>query len=130
MVCMISVIRLSRHQTYHVESQDGIDLDRSVDIAEQNRHRQEEDIDRIPHIMAEEFNELADKHPQTQRPQGLALRLDVPVGSGLVQEQDEEQIAKQRRRRQRGEVDRIRTPRLTAKRLSVSFSSSEGFALG
>ena len=97
---------------YHVESGGGIHLDTAVEIAKKNGHREEEKIDGIPNVMAEQFDKLAHQHPGKQRAHGQQVGVGGPGNGGFVAEKDEEQVAEQGGRRQGGQMNGIGTPGL------------------
>lgn len=100
--------------TYHIESENGVNLDSTVEVAEQNRHGQKEDVHRIANVVSQELDELADEHPHPKRLHGQHVRLPIPWLGGFVAEENEQHITQEGRRRQRCQMDGVGAPRLAA----------------
>lgn len=100
--------------TYHIEGQHGINFDHPVEIAEQDGQGKKQDIGGVADIVAEELNELADKHPHHQRLHGANMGVHGPRLGGLMAEQEEQQITEQSGGRQGCQMNRVGAPRLAA----------------
>lgn len=111
--------------TYHIQSHHRVHLDGSVEIPKQDRHGQQEHINRVADIVTQQFNPLARKHPQIQRGHGAIVRDLAPTHTSLVAQPNEEQVAEQRRGRQRSQVHSIGTPGLATVRLGDGLAAAE-----
>jgi hypothetical protein len=100
--------------TYHIEGENSVHLDDAMEITEQNRDRQQEKIDRITNVVSQQFNELADEHPDQQRLHRQPVRVSIPRLRSLVAEVDERHVAQERWGRQRSQMDSVGTPWLAA----------------
>lgn len=109
-VCRLGIF----FSTYHIESENRVHLDHAMEIAEENGDGQQENVDWITDVVAQQFNELADKHPDQQRSHRQHVRVSVPGFRGLVAQVDERHVAQEGRRRQRSQMDGIGAPWLAA----------------
>jgi len=66
--------------TYYIQRQHGVNLDRqTVEIAEEYRYRQQEEVFRVSDVVSYQLYELAQKHPGDEHDKTKRSRVLVPL---------------------------------------------------
>ncbi len=97
--------------TYYIQRQHGVNLDcQTVEIAEEYRYRQQEEVHRVSDVVAYQLYKLAQEHPGDEHDKANCSRALVPLCCPLQVKVDKQTVARQSPVSQSRQVNGICTP--------------------
>lgn len=81
---------------YHIKGRHSVNLDQAMEPAEQDGHREQQEIARVADVVSQQLDELADEHPQHQQAEEGPPRPPVPTVTALPVQEKEEAIPGER----------------------------------
>jgi len=97
--------------TYYIQRQHGVNLDcQTVEIAEEYRYRQQEEVHRVSDVVAYQLYEFAQEHPGHEHDETKRSRVLVPLRCPLKVKVDKQTVAHQCPVSQSRQVNGICTP--------------------
>lgn len=80
-------------RTYHIEGDEGIELDEAVEVSKGNRDGQEHDIARISYEESGKLHDFREaENEDNLSPEGILATRWVPIGGCLPERKDDEGI--------------------------------------
>ena len=64
--------------TYNIKCEHSVNLDQSMEVSENNGYREEQEIGWITNVVANQFDELAQKHPREETSERSCLPITAP----------------------------------------------------